>query len=162
MPTHGLHSTGMNTHSPRNGNCGMRTRLRPSRKKDISPLSTLFRRMNGLVHTFANTYQQDGPWNRGEVGWKSLVDIGYYQASDGNWKWINGEMGVEIHRKFDHGGTMGIPFGQRELTSNMLKVITSPAPGTMLLIYQMMWVTVMNQPSVSSNDPRPNHRPCFF
>ena len=62
-----------------------------------------------LVHTFANTYQKDGPWNHDDPGWKSLVDIGYYQASDGNWKWINGETGVDNPSQFYYGGTMNYP-----------------------------------------------------
>lgn len=62
-----------------------------------------------LTHIFADTYQQDGEWNHGDPGWKSLVDIGYYQASDGNWKWINGEAGVDNPSQFYYPLGWGYP-----------------------------------------------------
>ena len=50
------------------------------------------------------------PQGEGEPSWKSLVDIGYYQSSDGSWKWINGETGIEnpsqfYYPSFPQGGT---------------------------------------------------------
>ncbi len=60
-----------------------------------------------LTTTFANTYQKDGPFNQGQPGWKSLADIGYYKSSDGSWKWINGETGVDNPSQFYYFGSMG-------------------------------------------------------
>jgi hypothetical protein len=80
-----------------------------------------------LTHAFAHTYQRDGPWNVGDPGWKSLVDIGYYQASDGTWRWINGEAGVNNPSQFYYEGTMGIPF---EGTNAFLHVEGHYFPGT--------------------------------
>jgi hypothetical protein len=62
-----------------------------------------------LTHAFAYTFQQDGPWNGGDVGWKSLVNIGYYKSSDGTWKWINGETGVDNPSQFYYSHPLGSP-----------------------------------------------------
>jgi len=80
-----------------------------------------------LTHTFANTYQQDGEWNHGDPGWKSLVDIGYYQASDGNWKWINGETGVDNPSQFYYPLGWGYPIPG---TKAFLHVVGLYYPGT--------------------------------
>jgi len=80
-----------------------------------------------LTHTFAHTYQQDGEWNHGNPGWKSLVNIGYYQADDGNWKWVNGEAGVDNPERFYYHGTMNYPLPG---TKAFLHVEGHYSPGT--------------------------------